>query len=108
MNAPAASPAAAPAARATAFPTYERKLSLAELVDTLAAEGHVEHASVDKLKAEWRLRKAEHHPLLVIADQKWKSALAGKAMNLEWLSDWLATTVWPVMDALPPGRTRTV
>ncbi len=91
MNASAASPAAAPAARATAFPTYERKLSLAELVDTLAAEGHVEHNTVDKLKAEWRLRKADHHPLVVIADQKWKSAQGGKQMNLEWLSDWLAT-----------------
>ena len=91
MTAPAASPAVAPAARAMAFPTYERKLSLAELVDTLAAEGHVEHTTADKLKAEWRLRKAEHHPLVVIADQKWKSAQGGKQMNLEWLSDWLAT-----------------
>jgi len=91
MNAQVASVAAAPIAGAAAFPTYERRLSLAELVDTLAAEGHVDHASADKLKAEWRLRKAEHHPLVVIGDQKWKSAVTGKQISTEWLSEWLAS-----------------
>jgi general secretion pathway protein E len=79
------------AAGATAFPTYERRLSLAELLDTIAAEGHVEPAVCDKLKAEWRLKKTEHHPLVIIGDQKWKSAVAGKVMTIDWLTEWLAT-----------------
>jgi len=79
------------AAGATAFPTYERRLSLAELLDTIAAEGHVEPAVCDKLKAEWRLKKTEHHPLVIIGDQKWKSAGAGKVMTIDWLTEWLAT-----------------
>ncbi len=96
MNAPAASAVPAASARpaghagAIAFPTYERRLSLGELLDTLAAEGHVDVALCDKLKAEWRLKKSEHHPLVIIGDQKWKSAVTAKILTLDWLSEWLA------------------
>ncbi|MBL8381859.1 MAG: type II/IV secretion system protein, partial [Burkholderiales bacterium] len=99
MNAQAAAPSTAsppvlPAASdlraASGLPTYEHRLSLGELLDALAADGHVEGAAAEKLKAEWRLKKAGPHPLVVIADQKWKSPLAGKVMSADWLAEWLA------------------
>jgi general secretion pathway protein E len=90
MNAPAAVQAAPTAGTVPAFPTYERRLSLAELVDTLAAEGHVEVGVAGKLKAEWRLKKAEHHPLVIIGDQRWKSLITGKTLTQDVLTEWLA------------------
>ena len=64
MNAPAAPAVSASAKPAAlpAFPTYERRLSLGELLDNIASEGHVEPTVCDKLKAEWRLKKSEKQP----------------------------------------------
>jgi len=57
----------------------------------MVADGLVDKPDADKLIADRRMHRAEHHPLVVIADQKWKSlAPPQKPMHLEWLTEWLA------------------
>ena len=72
----------------------DRKINLAEVLDDLVAEGIVGRAEADKLIADRRMQRADHHPLAVIADQKWKSLLPpNKLLHLELLSEWLAGKV---------------
>ena len=72
----------------------DRKLTLAEVLDDLVADGIVARAEADKLIADRRMQRADHHPLTVIADQKWKSLLPpNKLLHLELLTEWLAAKV---------------
>ena len=72
----------------------DRKLSLTEVLNDLAEDGIVGRAEADKLIADRRLQRADHHPLAVIADQKWKSLLPpNKPLHLELLTEWLAGKV---------------
>jgi general secretion pathway protein E len=69
----------------------DHRLSLAEVVQALVADGLVPKPDADKLVADRRLHRADHHPLVVIADQKWRSAKPPhKILSLEWLTQWLA------------------
>jgi general secretion pathway protein E len=69
----------------------DHPLNLGEVLQALVAEGLVPRAEADKLIADRRLRRADHHPLLVIADQKWRSGKPPhKILSLEWLTEWLA------------------
>ena len=44
--------------------------------------------------AQEHAHRGEHHPLVVIADRKWKSQQPPhKLMGLEWLTEWLAGKV---------------
>ena len=72
------------------WPARERRLSLAEVLDCLALEKIAPAELTDKLKAEWRLKKNLHHPLVLVADQKWKSLADGKNLSLDVLTEWLA------------------
>ena len=72
------------------WPVRERRLSLAEVLDCLALEKIAAPEVTDKLKAEWRLKKNAHHPLVLVADQKWKSLLDGKNLTLDVLTEWTA------------------
>ena len=72
------------------WPVRERRLSLAEVLDCLALEKIAAPELTDKLKAEWRLKKNAHHPLVLVADQKWKSLLDGKNLTLDVLTEWTA------------------
>ena len=75
-------------------PATEHRLALSEVLDALIAEGLVARADADQLIADRRLHRTEHHPLVLIADQKWKSLKAPhKVMHLEWLTEWLAQQV---------------
>ncbi len=68
----------------------DHRLTLGEVLDQLVADGFLERAEGDRLIAERRMHRAEHHPLVLIADQKWKMLVPpGKVMHLEWLSEWL-------------------
>ncbi|MBI2319420.1 MAG: type II/IV secretion system protein [Betaproteobacteria bacterium] len=79
---------------AATAPVTEHRLSLPEVLDALVAEGSVLRDDADGLLADRRLHRAEHHPLTVIADQKWKSRLPPhRVMHLEWLTEWLAGKV---------------
>ncbi len=75
-------------------PVTEHRLMLAEVLEALVADGHVARADANQLQADRRLHRTEHHPLVVIADQKWKSRLPPqRVMHLEWLTEWLAAKV---------------
>jgi general secretion pathway protein E len=69
----------------------EHRLTLAEVMQALVADGIVPKADADKLVADRRLHRSDHHPLVVVSDQKWRSAKPpNKPLSLEWLTEWLA------------------
>ena len=69
----------------------EHRLTLAEVVDALIAEGIVGAAEGERFKQERRYHKGDTHPLIVIAEQRWKSLLPPHRMlDLETLTQWLA------------------
>ncbi len=80
--------------QAAAETAPDRKLSLTEVLNDLVAAGIVGRAEADKLIADRRMARADHHPLAVISDQKWKSLLPpNKLLHLELLTEWLAGQV---------------
>ena len=71
--------------------SQEHRLTLGEVLDAMVVDHLVARAEADKLIADRRRHRAEHHPLVVIADQSWKSlAPPQKPLTLEWLTEWLA------------------
>ncbi len=69
----------------------DHKLALRELVEALIADGLVERADAANLLLPARGARGEVHPLVQIAEQKWKSAKPPhKLLNLETLTEWLA------------------
>ena len=72
----------------------EQRLTIGGLLDWLVEDRMVEAADAEKMKKERRYYRGAQHPLSVIADQKWKSALPpGKPLTLEPLTEWLAKRV---------------
>ena len=72
----------------------EHRLSVAELLGFMVADGIVEKKDADALIAESRLRRQVVHPLVVIADQKWKSQLAPhRPLLLDDLGEWFAARI---------------
>jgi len=67
---------------------HEHRLTLGELLDGMLADGMVDQADADALKAERRLHGGKLHPLVVIADQKWRHE--GRLLNLDVLTEWFA------------------
>jgi general secretion pathway protein E len=69
----------------------DHRLTLAEVLEGLASDGLIPREDADRLAAERRMMRGDHHPLVIVADQKWKSLKPpGKIMHLEWLAEWLA------------------
>lgn len=54
----------------------DHRLSVKEVLDMLVADGMVEKVDAEALIAESRLQRQGIHPLITIADKKWKSQLA--------------------------------
>ena len=82
---------AAQAVSARAAPVHDHRLTLAEVTALLVEDGIVSQSDADALVAEYRLRRADAHPLVIIADRKWKSARAPyRTLLLEDLSEWFA------------------
>src|SRR5581483_5248289 len=72
----------------------EQRLVLAELLDWLVADKLVAAPAAEELKKERRYYRGSLHPLVIIADQKWRNAAAnGKPLSLEALAEWLAKRV---------------
>ena len=72
----------------------DRKLGLRELLKALVVEGLVTKADAENLFLPARGARSEVHPLVQIAEQKWKSAKPPhKPLNLEALTEWLAEWV---------------
>ena len=70
----------------------EHRLTLPEVVDWLVADGLAESEAAEALKKERRLHGGREHPLVVIADQKWRTTRpVERVLSLELLTEWLAT-----------------
>ena len=70
----------------------ERRLALAEVVNDLIADGLVPREEAERLASDRRAhRPGSLHPLVVIADQKWRSSQPPhKLLTLEALTEWYA------------------
>ena len=72
----------------------EHRLTLGEVLDALVADGMASRGDADQLIADRRAHRNEQHPLVLIADQKWKSRQPpNKILSLESLAEWLAGKV---------------
>ena len=68
--------------------TKEHKLTLHEVLRMLVADGMVGKTDADALGSDKRMRRHDIHPLVVVADQNWKSQLPpNKLLNLETLTE---------------------
>ena len=69
----------------------DRPLTLAQVVADLIADELVPREEAEKLVANRRFSRSNTHPLVVIADQKWKDPRnPRKLLGLETLTEWLA------------------
>ncbi len=69
----------------------ERHLTLQEVVSALVADGLVPREECERLVVERRMHRGGIHPLVVLADQKWKSAVPPhKLLHIESLTEWYA------------------
>jgi general secretion pathway protein E len=70
---------------------HEHKLTLPEILGGLVTDGLVGASEADTLIAAQRLHRTHAHPLVVVAQQNWRSTLAPhKMLNIDWLTEWLA------------------
>ena len=69
----------------------DRRLALAEVLADLVADGLAPKDAADQLARDRRFARGDVHPLVVIADQKWKDPRQPKKLlHLEALTEWLA------------------
>jgi general secretion pathway protein E len=69
----------------------EHRLELAQVLADLAADGLVTKEAADQLTRDRRGARGDVHPLVIIADQKWKDPRnPRKTLNVETLTQWLA------------------
>ena len=72
----------------------DHRLTVAEVLGMLMADGMVEKPDADALIAESRLKRLAAHPLVVVANQKWKSARApNNTLTIDFLGEWFAAKV---------------
>ena len=77
----------------------DHRLTLPEVVDALVADGLIPAAAATLFKQERRYYKGDAHPLVVIAEQHWKSLQPPhRVLDLEHLTQWLAK--WSGIDYL--------
>jgi general secretion pathway protein E len=70
------------------------RLTLNEVLDWLVEDKLIESAAAEQLKKERRYYRGALHPIVTVAEQKWKSALPPhKPLALEPLTEWLAKRV---------------
>jgi general secretion pathway protein E len=73
---------------------YEHRLTLSEVLEWMLADGMVALDVAEALKVERRLHGNRVHPLIVLADQKWRTLKAPlRLLTLEVLTEWLAGKV---------------
>jgi general secretion pathway protein E len=77
--------------RMTENNVHEHRLTISEVLEWMVADGLVERDVADVLKAERRLHGGKVHPLIVLADQKWRTINPPvRLLTLEVLTEWLA------------------
>ncbi|MGQ0525131.1 MAG: GspE/PulE family protein [Betaproteobacteria bacterium] len=82
-------------AQANTAPTpKDRKLDLQQVLNDLVADQLVSREEADKLAANRRFSRTDTHPLVVVAEQKWKDPRQPRRLlHLELLTEWLAGKV---------------
>ena len=82
-------------AQANTTPTHkDRKLDLQQVLNDLVADQLVSREEADKLAANRRFSRTDTHPLVVVAEQKWKDPRQPRRLlHLELLTEWLAGKV---------------
>jgi len=89
-----ADPATKTAVPATAGKRADRRLTLDSLLADLVADRLVSKEDADRLFSDRRANRGENHPLVVIAEQKFKDPRnPRKALHIEALTEWLAAKV---------------
>jgi general secretion pathway protein E len=74
--------------------TSTHRLTIVELLDWLVEDKRVTKEAAEELKKERRYYRGTLHPLVIIAEQKWRAPGAGgKLLQLEMLTEWLAKRV---------------
>src|SRR5689334_8885564 len=72
----------------------EERLNLPQVLDWLLQDGLIAAEAAEMLKKERRYYRGALHPLVIISDQKWKSALPPhRPLSLDSLMEWLAKRV---------------
>ena len=72
----------------------DHRLALAEVLDWLVEDKLATAEASEQLKKERRYYRGALHPLVAVADQKWRQlAPPHKALSLEALTEWLAKRV---------------
>jgi general secretion pathway protein E len=72
----------------------EHRLTLAEVLKALVEDGMVTPAETEPLLVDRRVQRPGHHPLLLVAEQKWKSAKEPhKTLTMDALTEWMAGRV---------------
>jgi general secretion pathway protein E len=75
-------------------PSPERPLTLESVVRDLIADALVPAEVGEKLLRDRRLARTDTHPLVVVAEQKWRDPTnPKKALHIEGLTQWLAERV---------------
>ncbi len=81
----------APAAQGAPAKHTGRRLTLESVLNDLVADQLVSREDADKLVASRRSTRTEHHPLVVVSEQKFKDPRnPKKTLHLEVLTEWLA------------------
>ncbi|HEU4923640.1 MAG TPA: GspE/PulE family protein [Burkholderiales bacterium] len=70
---------------------HDGRLTLSQVLDWLVADAMVGAEAADQLRKERRYYRGTTHPLVVVAQQKWKKG--STALTLGVLSEWLAKRV---------------
>ncbi|MGH8692020.1 MAG: hypothetical protein ACREUS_13435, partial [Burkholderiales bacterium] len=73
----------------------EHRLTLAEVLDWLLEDKMVEAEPAARLKKERRYYRGTMHPLVIVAEQKWRKGTASGTtpLTLDVLTEWLAKRV---------------
>ncbi len=72
----------------------DRRLQLEDVLRDLVADALVDQAAADPLLAARHLRRGDTHPLILVAEQKWKDPRhPRRVLHLEALTEWLAGKV---------------
>jgi general secretion pathway protein E len=73
---------------------HEHRLTLAEILAWLVADGIITIKDADELTAEYRLKRLVAHPLALVANKEWKSQKSPhRVLSVEELTEWLALRV---------------
>ena len=75
-------------------PHKDQPLGLSQVLSDLVADGLVAREPADRLASDRRHSRGDVHPLVIIADQKWKDPRnPRKLLHLESLTEWFAEKV---------------